>query len=291
MGGSIRAISRLIIAKTDFPIKALHSFTYEVKDNQVLFQNLINATTHKELKQLNVRKDRYDTICSGTFIFDTILKYLNIQKVITSGVGVREGLYLSDLLRTSSLKFPSNFNVSVRSLLDRFVDDSKQTAYLGNNISKIFDTLKPLHQLDNKYKSPLIIAAKLQQIGISLNFYKSTTHSANFILDALSYGFSNCDKVLISKIIRYAKKELPQQEDINKFEALLPDLLTVQWLTYINSLNKTLNSEFLRYQYEYALEGNRFIIKSSNEHYIIQRGLNKLKHPLDFEQILLKVNK
>ena len=71
-----------------------------------------------------------------------------MQEVITSGVGVREGVYLTDLLRNSNHKFPSNFNVSVRSLLDRFEIDQKQSAFMGNNASKIFDTLKPLHNLN-----------------------------------------------------------------------------------------------------------------------------------------------
>ena len=105
------------------------------------------------------------------------MEYFNTKTVVTSGVGVREGVYLSDILRTQNHKFPANFNVSVRSLLDRFTFDDKQTAYLGNNVSKIFDILKPLHNLDEKYKKILITASKLQQIGLALDFYKNTQNS------------------------------------------------------------------------------------------------------------------
>ena len=45
---------------------------------------------------------------------------MDIKEVVTSGVGVREGVYLTDLLRNSNHRFPNNFNVSVKSLLDRF---------------------------------------------------------------------------------------------------------------------------------------------------------------------------
>ena len=58
------------------------------------------------------------------------------KEVVTSGVGVREGVYLTDLLRNSNHKFPANFNVSVRSLLDRFEIDQKQSAFMGNNAKK-----------------------------------------------------------------------------------------------------------------------------------------------------------
>ena len=289
LGGTVRSLSRLIIEKQNYPIDVLHGFSYKVNENKSLFEDIINTSSNQELKDLGVRKDRFDTIKTGTFIFNTILEYLNIKEVITSGVGVREGLYLTDLLRTSNHKFPSNFNISVRSLLDRFTSDTKQTAYLGNNVSKLFDILKPLHNLDDKYNSSLVISSKLQQIGLSLNFYKNSEHSANFILNGLNYGFSHEQRVLIASIIRYSKKELPTQTQIEQYKELLPTLKTIQWLSYIYSLNKILNSEFLRCQFNYTLEDGIFTISSPKKHYIIQRALKKLKKPSDFELILEKI--
>ena len=288
LGGTARSLSRIIIKNTNHPIDVLHGFSYDFLKNKELFDKIIKSDTIQELKKLGVRKDRYDTIKAGTFIFNTILTHLEINNVITSGVGVREGLYLTDILRTSNHKFPTNFNISVRSLLDRFTDDKKQTAYLGNNISKLFDVLKPLHKLDDKYKSPLIIAAKLQQIGVSLNFYKNSEHSSNFILNGLNYGFTHESRILIATIIKYSKKELPSSENIKEFKSLLPSIKVVQWLSYIHSLNKILNSEFLRYNFQYKLKDKQFIIYSTKEHYIIQRGLKKLKKPTKFELILIK---
>ena len=283
LGGSIRALSRTIIKNTDYPFDALHGFKYDVKDNEALFENIINTTCNKELKLLGIRKDRYDTIIAGTLIFQTILEYLKIKKVVTSGVGVREGLYLTDILRTSNHKFPSNFNVSVRSLLDRFTFDDKQTAYLGNNISKIFDALQPLHNLDTKYKGYLVISAKLQQIGISLNYYKNTSHSANYILNGLSYGFTHKCRILIASIIKYSKKDLPDKTDLLRYEELLPDILTMQWLSFIHSLNKTLNLEFSKEKFEYILENNKLSIKSKNDLYLVKYNVEKLKKPVDFD--------
>jgi len=286
LGGTIRALSRAIIHNTNYSFTALHGFTYEAESNIDLFDKIINAKDKDELKSLAIRKDRFDTIKTGTFIFKTILEYLNIKTVITSGVGVREGLYLTDLLRTSNHKFPSNFNISVRSLLDRFTSDDKQTAYLGNNISKIFDALKPLHKLDDKYKSYLVVSAKLQQIGISLNYYQNNSHSSNYILNGLSYGFSHQSRILISKIIKYSKKDLPKKHNIEKYKDLLPDLLTIQWLSFMHNLNKTLNSEFSRCKYDYVLEDNNFEIISNKQQYIVSYELNKLKKPIDFELTL-----
>jgi exopolyphosphatase/guanosine-5'-triphosphate,3'-diphosphate pyrophosphatase len=283
LGGTARALSRAIIQKSKHTLDALHGFTYKAENALLLFENILDAKSNAKLSSLGVRNDRYDTIKTGTFIFKTILEFLNTKTVVTSGVGVREGVYLTDILRTSNHKFPSNFQVSVRSLLDRFVDDPKQTAYLGNNITKLFDILEPIHKLDTKYKSYLVIAAKLQQIGISLNYYKNTEHSANFILHGLSYGFSHEERVLISTIIKYSTKDLPKESDIKIFKNLLPDIKTIQWLSYIHSLNNILNSEYLRYPYQYELINKTFSILSNKEHYIIQRALQKLEKPISCE--------
>lgn len=269
LGGTIGELSRIIIQQNNYPFCSLNGFEYKVLDNKNLFHNIIDAKDNSQLKKIGIKKDRYDTIRSGTFIFNTIVEYLNINSVVTSDVGVREGLYLTDILRTSNDKFPTNFNISIRSLLDRFTNDKKQTSYLGNNISKLFDILYPLHQLDTIYKSDLIVSSKLQQIQ----------NGTDYILDNLSYGFSHKKRVLMYKIIKYTKKDLPQINNLGKYKELLPSITTIQWLCFINSLNNILNIELLRYNYTYSLVDNILYIKCSKNIYLTKEALNKLKTP------------
>jgi exopolyphosphatase/guanosine-5'-triphosphate,3'-diphosphate pyrophosphatase len=279
LGGTSRAISRIILNNSKYPLNILHGFEYIVRDNSKLFTNIIKAKNIQELKQLGVRKDRYDTISTGAFIFKTILEYFDVKKVITSGVGVREGVYLCDILRTSQHKFPSNFNVSVRSLLDRFVDDTTQSAYLGNNGQKLFEILKPIHKLHDKYKSILVIVSKLQLIGSSLNFYKNSENSFWYILNGLTYGFTHQDKLLIAIVARFTNKSLPSEKDIEEFKILLPRIEIIQWLNYMMTLNVLLNSEFSKKKYTYILNDNILNIQSSDKAYIINNNLDGLKSP------------
>ncbi len=281
LGGTARALSRCVIQNIKHPIDTLHGFTYVVKENMNLFETIVNAQSKKELKQAGVRKDRFDTIATGTFIFKTILEYFQVQNVITSGVGVREGVYLSDILRTSNHKFPANFNPSVRSLLDRFVDDQSQSAYLGNNAKKIFDILQPLHNLESKYSSILVIASKLQLIGQSLNFYKTQENSFWFILNGLNYGFSHEEKVLISIVAKYSGKALPKVDDINQFGNLLPSIETIHWLNFMMTLNLTLNTEYGKIKYDFVLEDNLLKVSSEDENHLVKSDLFKIEVPQD----------
>ena len=281
LGGSARALSRIIIKKENYALDSLHGFEYDAKENLPFFKSIIEANTNKELKKLGVQKDRYDTIASGTIIFKMIVKYFEVKKVITSAVGVREGVYLSDLLRTSNYKFPTNFNVSIRSLLDRFVDDESMSGYLGNNARNIFEVLKPLHKLDQKYRSILVIASKLEQIGISLDFDKNEDHAFWYILNGLSYGFTHQDKILIATIAKFTKKSLPKQKDIEEFKTLLPDLEIVRWLNYMMTLNLSLNCEYTKTKYEYKLEEDRLSIKSQKTQYLVKNALENIKAPMN----------
>ena len=281
IGGSIRALSKMIMSRNSYPLDILHGYTYSVKKEVNLFNKIVDARNNDDLKSLGVKKDRFDTIKEGAFIFKTILDELCVQEVITSGVGVREGVYLTDLLRNSNHKFPSNFNVSVRSLLDRFEIDQKQSAFMGNNASKIFDTLKPLHNLNNNYKSLLIVASKLHSIGSTLNFYKSNDNAFDFILNGLNYDFSHTSRIVVAHTIKFSKKSLPTKAEILKYEELLPSLNVMQWMSFMISLNIAINQDLSRPKVSYELQGDVLKIELSNNSFLIQSNIDKLETPED----------
>ncbi len=281
IGGSIRALSKMIMTNNEYPLDILHGYTYQVKKEISLFEKIIQARNSDELKSLGVKKDRFDTIKEGAFIFKTILDELSITEVITSGAGVREGAYLSDLLRNSNHKFPSNFNVSVRSLLDRFEIDQKQSAFMGNNAAKIFDVLKPMHNLDNKYKSLLVVSSKLHSIGSTLNFYKSNDNAFDFILNGLNYDFLHTSRVVVAHTIKFSKKSLPSKSDILKYEELLPSLSVMQWMSFMISLNIAINHDFSRPKVSYELQDNVLKIALSNNSFLIKSNIDKLESPED----------
>ena len=281
IGGSIRSLSKIVMIKNQYPLDVLHEYMYKVRDEISLFDKISIAKNNDDLKSFGVNKDRFDTIKEGAFIFKTILEELEIEEVVTSGVGVREGAYLADLLRTSNHKFPENFNVSVRSLLDRFQIDEKQSAYLGNNAKKIFDVLKPIHNLDNKFRSLLVISSKLHSIGSTLNFYKSNDNAFDFILNGLNYDFQHTSRVLVAHTIKFSKKSLPTRNDILKYEELLPSLEVMEWMSFMISLNIAVNQDFSRPKVSYELEGNVLKVILSNNSFLIESNIDKLESPED----------
>lgn len=239
IGGSLRAISNSIMQKNSYPLKNIHDFCYDFKDEKNHILKILNSNTDA-LIDCGIKKERFDTIKEGALIFLKIAQKLGAKKIITSGVGIREGVYLQDLLRPNN-NFPQNFNPSLKSLQDRF--SKKELRYKTTYFaSKIFDILRDIHKLDYRYKTILLSAAKLCHIGEYLNFYFANEHAANFILGGLNYGFSHQDKALIVTLIKLNGKKLnPYSND--PLNTLLPSGKIVIWLGFILSLAKNIDEE------------------------------------------------
>ena len=167
IGGSLRAISSSIMQKNSYPLKTLHEFSYDLEKESSHIKKILNADTNF-LLDCGIKKDRFDTIKEGTLIFLKIAQKLGVKEVITSGVGVREGVFLNDILPANK-KFPANFNASIRSLQDRFL--GKEKSKIARFAKDIFESLQKMHGLNDEYKNTLITAAKLCNVGCALNFY------------------------------------------------------------------------------------------------------------------------
>ncbi len=260
IGGTARAISKLLMPK-DYPLKTLHAYEYSFKENYNLLKKIASSPVLK-LKKYNIKKHRIDTFREGVSIFINILNYLGAEEVITSGVGVREGVYLKDLLRSSAFKFPANFNPSLRSLCDRFLINEDYANIIKKDALKLFNVLKAKHQINDRYKSELSASAKLSSIGSSISYYRNNEHSFYLILNGLNYGYTHSQKLLIAFITLYQNKKLPKEAWLQEYLELLPDMKTLQWLSFILSLSKCLHKNLSDMNYEFDFKEETLTVYS-----------------------------
>ncbi|MBR8465076.1 Ppx/GppA family phosphatase [Campylobacter sp. faydin G-140] len=235
IGGSLRAMSSAIMTKDSYTLDTLHGFLYRLNEQKSFLESIANANV-LDLNKFPIKKDRYDTIREGVHIFLSISATLGASKVFTSGVGVREGVFLSDFLRPS-LKFPQNFNPSVKSLQDRFTLTINKT--IVRYAKEIFISLKNLHNLDDNYLNELLIAARLYNVGQEIGFYGDHKNSAYIILNGLNFGFTHEQKALIATIIATNGKKVIYEYD--RYKNLLPSQECIRWLSFILALAKALN--------------------------------------------------
>jgi len=281
IGGTIRALSKVIMQKNEYPLDILHGFTYEIEKEEKFINEVINSD-YKNLKKLGFKEERFDVIREGSLILKEILGHINAKKIVTSGVGVREGVFLADMLRNSNYMFPSNFNPSVRSIEDIYQIDKKISNYEVNLALKLFDILKPIHNLDDKYKIYLKYAIKLSSAGNYIDFYSAHKHTNYILLNSLHYGFTHEERILISKIIRYHKKKRIKQIYLKEYKELAPNKEILENLCKIFFITKTLNSDLSNPNIELKLKNNQLIIKGQNL-YLAKENMNKKECKVVFE--------
>lgn len=246
IGGSLRALAGAIMAQSSYPLYVLHGFEYELKKHEDFLASIANSPV-LGLDKFGIKKERFDTIREGAHIFLSIAKYLGAKSVITSGVGVREGVYLSDVLKLEGLikkgelnvglkRFPSGLNPNLKSLLDRYrIDNNKPLAKI---IRELFAALEPLHKLDKSYLGALLNAASLVNIGANIGFYSDHKNAAYLVLNSLNYGYTHSQKALIACILgTNGKKSVYEFE---RLKELLPSESVVRWLSFILYLGRAL---------------------------------------------------
>jgi exopolyphosphatase/guanosine-5'-triphosphate,3'-diphosphate pyrophosphatase len=202
--------------------------------------------------------------------------------MICSGVGVREGLYLSDLLRKQQDRFPNNFNPSVKSLIDRFIPDDKQELTFAAR--HLFDLTSVYLGLDKKYKESFVLAIRLSQIGKKLDFYDAHKHAYYILLNGLSYGFSHEKTVLIATLVRFQRKKSPSTLHMNDYEKYLPSAEVTNALSFLIGLMETLYGEANdTREIELSMQDKRLCIQAKQSYLLTE----KLKDHIDNEYLPL----
>jgi len=277
IGGTFRAISNSIMKQEMYPLNKLHAYTYDITIFEKFIEELLNSKNTKELKNLFINSNRFDVIKPGTLILQRLIKKVNISKIVTSGVGVREGVYLADLLRNSKHKFPHNYNTSVRYLLDSHVQNKQFSNNLNLLSKKIFDVTYEYFGIEYKYRYNLALAAKLYPAGSSVHFYSQNKHTYYLIQSALEYGFTHQDIMLIATLTKYAKNKLPSTTHLQLYKKLLPQERVTKMLSYLLSLSIALLSHRPRnLDFELSFEGNTLHVNSDKKLYLSTESVKKL---------------
>jgi exopolyphosphatase/guanosine-5'-triphosphate,3'-diphosphate pyrophosphatase len=283
IGGTFRAITRALMKKENYPLRKLHGFSTD-ESHFLEFTGQILEARPKKLRSLYIKPDRFDTIKPGVLILERIIRHTRAKQLVCSGVGVREGVFLSDLLRNSGDMFPANYNPSVRYLLDTYAIHSDHGLQCAHLSKRLFELLSIAMNINPLYQHELIIAAKLLSIGVGVRYYAYQRHSHYLAMNALDYALSHSQIVLISHLLLF-KKGNSSSSLIAKegYGSLLPDDSTVDALSAILRLSHILmasrvNASTITISYEegvLTVQGNRlYLAKEQLKNIILPKNLS-----------------
>lgn len=285
VGGTFRALAQILLKAKKHPLDKLHGFSFDAKELVALGEMIISAKGKSELKELGVKKERYDVIKPGVLILLRIIKKVGARKLTASGVGVREGLYLSDLLRNNKDTFPANFNPSLKYLIDQHSHNAQQRNLRVKLTKRVFALLNQELALDPELEKSLLIAAKLAKIGASHHFYSFHKHSHYLALTALEYGYTHQEIALVSMLVLYQLGKGVKKSYIDEYEVLLPSLKTIKELTNILALSDALLAHHpSKIDFELSLEDGTLLVTSAKSTaYLAQESVEAIHGEIEVE--------
>ena len=274
IGGSARALAKGVMVQGDYPFDKLHAFEYAVEEQREYFDDIVHASI-RQLEGLSIQTERHDTIREGVLILQMILEHIGATKVMTSGVGVREGVYLHALLKRDGDRFPADINPSIQSIRDRLDLLEFPSSHKRKMGRELFDLFQDKFDGTDEEKRMLLYALELSNIGKMLTIYKEHQHAFYVAKHELNFGFTHAQMLLIAMILRSKGKKY-HKELFKTYASLLPGKKRLKWLIFIYSLVLILDENAPGTRVTFRRENNILKIDGDFAGHLIREAIGKL---------------
>ncbi len=206
-GGTIRNLAKAHRAPRNYPIPRLHGYTMTRRDVADVTARLSSRTANRLAAMRGLTVDRADSIVGGALVTDTIMDVIGAGRILTSGMGLREGIAL-EAFHENMPASRSVRRIAIDALTARFATwtptRARRRALLAYSI---VDGLGV--DIPENGREMLGHAAWLLDIGRSVDFYERFEHTAEIVAASDIQGFTHSDIAMLAAIIREAGEDLP----------------------------------------------------------------------------------
>ena len=215
--GTAQNIARMISSMQGRSTKAsLNNSIFTRKEFDALYMTLIPQSSLERRQCTGLDANRVDLIIPGLILIDMIFRLFNLNEIVVSDYSLREGMVLHNLKQRVNSTTANNHDLeldirkeSVYELGCRCDWNSKHAEHVAGLSLQLFDSLAPLHQLQEPYRELLECAALLHNIGSFISISSHHKHSQYIILNGELRGFSPTEIEIIAHVARYHRKSPP----------------------------------------------------------------------------------
>ncbi len=219
VGGTIRNMSKIIRRNDNYPLNITHNFRANGSDINNIYEMVREKKLSQRKKIKGLSKDRADIFVGATGAVASLIDYCNIDKVIVSGGGIREGIIYN---------YIHNDKNPVKDVLDFSINNIINKYYLNpihsNQIYKLTKSLcnQILDFDSNEYNVDKIIKASsmLHDSGIHIRFYNHHMHSFYIILNSGINGLTH-KEILMSAFVAASHRDKKLKVSWTKYKPIL----------------------------------------------------------------------
>ncbi|AOR24072.1 Ppx/GppA phosphatase family protein [Clostridium taeniosporum] len=190
VGSTARTLCKIDKAKKRYPFDILHN--YKLNENDVYkIYNLIKCKDFKQRTKIEgLTVEKSDLIVGGLSILNTIIEKVPCDDIIISGRGLREGI-MFEYINNHYKPIDDILDYNLNGIIEYLNINKVHAEHVFNITSTLFNELKPLHKLGDKYNNILKTATLLHDSGISIDYYHHHKHSFYVILNSNINGLSH----------------------------------------------------------------------------------------------------
>lgn len=164
----------------------------------------------------SVADDRKGVLASALAILTAAFELLDIDSLEYSDFALREGL-LSEL---SQHKAGDDIQArTITQLQQVFSLDEAHGARINNELTVLLEQLNSRCHYSAKWRKLLSFAARILEVGLSINYSGIQKHSAYILQNAQLPGFNQNEQAMLACLVRFHRKKIK----FNEIETLWPE--------------------------------------------------------------------
>jgi exopolyphosphatase/guanosine-5'-triphosphate,3'-diphosphate pyrophosphatase len=202
-GGTVRNLAKIDRRARGYPITRLHGYTVTRHHLHEAVARVAETPLRKRDSIPGLSEERGDSIVGGALGIETLVETIEAPAILVSGEGVREGIAYS-LLESAVPDAPAVRRQSVAALTARFTTwDGEAAERRAAVASRLVAALLP--SAPDELTESVDHAARVLDIGRSVDFFDRHQHAAEIVLATELDGFSHRDVALLSALLRAAR--------------------------------------------------------------------------------------
>ncbi len=218
-GGTLRNLAKIDRQTRQYPIGSLHGYELSVDRLAAVVDRLATTREKRRDEIPGLSAERADSIVGGAVAIQTLAEFVRAKHIVVSGQGVREGVALG-LLKIGIGSPETVKESSLASLVSRFDGWNREAASRRQSVAvQLQRALEP--RAPASIAMAIDRAARVLDIGRSLDVVNRHEHVADILLSTELTGFAHHELALLSAIVRRAGD---RHADVASLE-LVPDTL------------------------------------------------------------------
>ncbi len=207
-GGNLSCAARLCPADDQLGVPAI-----DIPDAVELLEELRHMPAAERAKKYSLRRDRADVIVPALYVITRVAKLLGVDRIEVPGVGLKEGIareLVSKHFRVWDYsKVDGDLAKAALLLGRRYHFDERHAEQVARLSLSIYDALAGVHDLGQKSRAILHLAALLHDIGDFVSDRSHHKHSQYIIENSDLMGLSSDDRRMVALVARYHRRAAP----------------------------------------------------------------------------------